>query len=163
MFKVQAALHAVMARRRLANRFGDYPAFINRWKRALFAGKRGARLNAVDAHKRIQLPRKPPSFAGNRLHLVANFRIIWRFVAPDDLGIDTNKPARPTLRDVVIPHRLACRSPSHIRCRQFFPSKSFNTTLSSIVSARRRFCFAFSSSRDLGRWVSETFIPPYLA
>jgi len=57
----------------------------------------------------------------------------------------------------------ACCSPSHIRCRQLFPNKSFNTTLSNIVSARRRFSLAFSSSRVLRRWVSEMFMPPYLA
>ena len=56
-------------------------------------------------------------------------------VAPDGLRIDTDKPARTTLRDIVIAHRIECCSPSHIRCRQLFPSKSFNTTLSSIVTS----------------------------
>jgi hypothetical protein len=54
---------------------------------------------------------KPPPFAGNRLHLFANFWIIRRLIAPDGLGIDTDKPARTTLRDIMIPHRLACCSP----------------------------------------------------
>jgi len=104
---------------------------------------------------------KPAAFVSNRLHLFAHFRIIWRVVAPDGLGIDTNKPARPTLRDVMIPHRLACRSPSHIRCRQFFPSKSFNTTLSNIVSANKRFNLAFSSVTARNFAASDTSMPPY--
>ena len=35
---------------------------------------------------------EPPSLAGNRLHLFANFRIIRRSIAPDGLGVDTRCP-----------------------------------------------------------------------
>jgi hypothetical protein len=45
---------------------------------------------------------EPTPHSGNRLHLFANFWIIRRFVAPDSLGIDTNKPARSALRDIMI-------------------------------------------------------------
>ena len=75
----------------------------------------------------------------------------------------TQCTAGPALRDIMIPHCLACCSPSHIRCRQVFPSKSFRTTLSSMVSASRRFSFEFSSSRNFRRWVLDTFMPSYLA
>lgn len=98
---------------------------------------------------------EPTPFAGNRLHLFANFRIVRRMITPNSLWIDTDRPARPALRDIMIPHCLACRSPSHIRCLQFFLSKSFRTTLSSIVSAKRRFSLAFSSSSDLRRWCQK--------
>jgi len=69
-------------------------------------------------------------------------------ISPNSLWIDTDQPARTALREMVIPHCLARSSPSHIRCRQFFPSKSFNTTLSSIVSASRRFSFLFFDHPD---------------
>jgi hypothetical protein len=81
---------------------------------------------------------KPQPLAGTRQHLAANFRTIWRLVAPDSFGIDTNKLARPASQDVIIQHSLARSSPSHIWCSQFFPGKSFGTTLSSIVSANGR-------------------------
>ena len=106
---------------------------------------------------------EPPSLAGNRPHLFANFKTIWRFVAPDGLGIDTNKFARSALRDVMFQHRLASSSPSQIWCRQFLPSKFLRTILLSIVSVNRRFRWTFSFSSDLRRCVSETFILPYLA
>lgn len=73
-------------------------------------------------------------------------RAAGRMIAPVGLGVDTDKPARPTLRDIMIQHCLACCSPSNIRCRQFFPSKFFGTTLSNIVSASRRFGLPFSPS-----------------
>ena len=106
---------------------------------------------------------EPTPHSANRLHLFANFWIVRRFVAPDGLGIDTNKPARPALRDVVIPHRRACCGLWRIRCRQVFPGKSFRTTLSNMVSAKRGVSFEVSSPSDLRRWVSDTFLPPYLA
>ena len=106
---------------------------------------------------------EPTPHSANRLHLFVNFRIIWRFVAPDGLRIDTNKPAPPALRDVVIPHRRACCGLWRIRCRQVFASRFFRTTLSNMVSTSRHFSFEFSSSSDLRRWVSDTFMPPYLA
>jgi len=68
---------------------------------------------ALQQHADPAITKSAP-LAGNRLHLFANFRIIRRPITPDGLGIDTNKPARPTLRDIMIPHCLACRSPSHI-------------------------------------------------
>ena len=40
---------------------------------------------------------EPTPLAGNRLHLFANFWIIRRLIAPDGLGIDTDKPARSAL------------------------------------------------------------------
>ena len=45
------------------------------------------------------------------------------------------------------------------KTRQFFLRKSFSTTLSSMVSASRRFSLAFPSSSDLSRWVAETLKP----
>ena len=84
--------------------------------------------------------------SGNRLHLFANFWIVRRPITPDGLGIDTDKPVLTALRDVVIPHCRACCGLWRIRCRQVFPGKSFRTTLSSMVSASRRFSFEFSSS-----------------
>ena len=65
------------------------------------------------------------------------------------LAVDADKPVCTTVRDIMIPHCRACRSPSRVRRRQFFPSRSFRTTLSNMVSARRRFSFAFLSSSDL--------------
>jgi hypothetical protein len=91
---------------------------------------------------------EPAPQSGNRLHLFANFWIVQRPITPDGLGIDTDKPVLTALRDVLIPHCRACCGLSHIRCRQVFPGKSFRTTLSSMVSASRRFSFEFSSSRD---------------
>jgi hypothetical protein len=38
---------------------------------------------------------EPTPLAGNLHHLVANFWIVWQLIAPDGLGIDTDKPARP--------------------------------------------------------------------
>ena len=40
---------------------------------------------------------EPTPLTGNRLHLFANFWIIRRLIAPDGLGIDTDKPARSAL------------------------------------------------------------------
>ena len=98
---------------------------------------------------------EPTPHSGNRLHLFAKFCIVQRPITPDGLKINTDKPARTALRDIMIPHCLASCSPSHIRCRQFFPSKSFRTTLSNMVSASRRLSFEFSFSRDFRRWASD--------
>lgn len=46
------------------------------------------------------------------------------------------------------------------RC-QFFPSRSFGTTLSNIVYASKRFSLAFSSVIARSFAASDTFIPPY--
>jgi hypothetical protein len=45
----------------------------------------------------IRRSAEPSPFVGNRLHLFANFRIVRRVMAPDGLGVDTDKPARPAL------------------------------------------------------------------
>src|SRR5690606_19320983 len=105
---------------------------------------------------------EPAPLPGDVLHLLADLGAVRRACAPDRLGIDTDKPAGPALRDIVIPHRpQRCLSPLGQR-RQFFPSRSFRTTLSSIVSASRRFSLAFSSSSAFSLAASDTSMPPYL-
>jgi transposase len=106
---------------------------------------------------------KLPTLAENCCHLFADLRIIWWFVAPDSLGIETNKPARSALQGIMNPHGLTCCCPWHIRCCQFFLSRFFRTTLSNMVSAKRRFSLAVLSSSDLKWWASETSTPRYLA
>lgn len=119
---------------------------------------------------------EPAPLSGDVLHLLADLGArhwartngafngsLRRAFAPDRPGIDTDKPAGPALRDIVIPHcPERCLSPLGQR-RQFFPSRSFRTTLSSIVSASRRLSLAFSSSSAFSLAASETSMPPYLA
>src|SRR5690606_14644193 len=73
-----------------------------------------------------------------------------------------DKLAGPTLRDIVIPHRHERRLSPPGQCRQFFPSRSFSTTLSSMVLANRRLGLAFSSPRAFSLSASDTSMPPYL-
>tara|TARA_R110002153_G_scaffold133205_1_gene282209 strand:- start:88 stop:465 length:378 start_codon:yes stop_codon:yes gene_type:complete len=106
---------------------------------------------------------EPAPLASDLLHLLADLGTDLRAFSPDSLGIDTDQPAGPALRDVMIPHHPERRiSPLH-QCRQLFPSKSFKTTLSSMVSASSRLSLAFSSSRAFSLAASETYMPPYLA
>ncbi len=117
---------------------------------------------------------EPAPLSGDLLHLLADFGAVRRAFAPGCLWVDTDKPAGPALRDAVIPHRPErCRAPLGQR-RQFFPRRSFRTTLSSIVSASSRFSLAFSFGAALGlmapaphssafsRAASDTSMPPYL-
>ena len=100
---------------------------------------------------------------GDLVHLLTDFRVIGRSLAPHRLRIDTDQDAGPALRDRMILHRPQhCIPPLHRR-RQGFPSRSFSTTLSSIASASRRLSFAFSSSSCFSRFASDRSIPPYLA
>ncbi|EIE50286.1 hypothetical protein AL037_20820 [Salipiger aestuarii] len=80
---------------------------------------------------------EPAPLGGDLRHLLADICAVRRAVSPDCLGIDTNQPARPALRDVVIPHHPERRISPLDQCRQFFPSRFFNTTLSSMVSAKQ--------------------------
>ena len=60
---------------------------------------------------------EPAAFVGNGLHLLADLRIVRRTITPNGFGVDTDKTAGPTLRDVMLSHRLKrCRSPLS-RCR----------------------------------------------
>src|SRR6056297_1924396 len=104
---------------------------------------------------------EPAALGRDGFHLLAYLRVIRRAFTLDRLWIDTDKSASPALRDVMIPHRPErCLSPLN-RCRQFFPSRSFRTALSSIVSASRRLSRAFSSSIALSFATSETSMPPF--
>src|SRR6056297_658214 len=106
---------------------------------------------------------KPASARSNLTHCFVDVRTVRWALPSHSLRIDTDQSAGPALRDSVIPHRLErCVPPLH-RCRQGFPSKSFSTTLSSIVSASKRFSFVFSSSSCLSRRASDNSMPPYLA
>src|SRR6056297_72630 len=99
---------------------------------------------------------------GDLVHFQTDIRIFGRPLAPHRLRIDTDQDAGPALRDRMILHRPQhCVPPLHRR-RQGFPSKSFSTTLSSMVSASKRFNLAFSSSSCLSRLASDNSIPPYL-
>jgi len=104
---------------------------------------------------------KPAALGRDGLHLLAYLRVVRRAFAPDRFWVDTDKSTGPTLRDTVIPHRPERGLSPLIRRRQLFPSKSFRTTLSSIVSASRRLSLAFSSSNDLSFATSDTSMPPY--
>jgi len=76
---------------------------------------------------------EPAAFASDLLRLLAGLSMVGRAFAPDRLWVDTDKPAGPALRDVMIPHCIErCLSPL-FRCRQLFPSRSFKTTVA-IVS-----------------------------
>ncbi len=55
---------------------------------------------------------KPTALGCDSFHLLAYLRIVRRTVAPDSFGVDTNEPTRPTLRDIMIPHRPKCSFPS---------------------------------------------------
>ena len=100
---------------------------------------------------------KPTSLVGNLLHLLADLGTVQRAFTPDCLWIDTNQPIRPALRDVMIPHHPERRVSPLRQCRQLFPSRSFKTTLSSMVSANRRLSLASSSSRAFNLAASDTF------
>jgi hypothetical protein len=86
---------------------------------------------------------EPTSLAGDLLHLLADLGAIRRAFTPDSLGIDTDQPAGPALREVVIPHHPERRVSPPRQRRRLFPSRSFKTTLSSMVSANRRLSLAF--------------------
>ncbi len=106
---------------------------------------------------------EPAPLLGELAHFIADLRVVGRPFPPHRLRIDTDQNAGPALREIMIPHRLQGRVPPLLRCRQGFPSKSFNTTLSSIVSAKSRLSLAFSSSSCFSRLASDNSIPPYLA
>jgi len=49
---------------------------------------------------------EPTPLAGDLLHLLACLSAVRRAFTPDCLWVDTNKPAGPTLRDFMVPHRF---------------------------------------------------------
>jgi len=55
---------------------------------------------------------KPTPLGRDLLHLLTDVRIVGQTVAPDSLRVDTNKPARTTLRDIMISQRSERRIPS---------------------------------------------------
>jgi 3-hydroxybutyryl-CoA dehydrogenase len=112
----------------------------------------------------IRVMKEVPGHVANRLQAA-----VWREAIHLVLSgvasvgdVDKAMSAGPGLRDVMIPQRSErCLSPL-IRRRQLFPSRSFSTTLPSIVSANRRLSLAFSSSSAFSLAASDTSMPPYL-
>ena len=105
---------------------------------------------------------EPAAFASDLLHLLADPGMVKRAFAPDRLWIDADKPADLAMRDIMIPHCIGrCLSPL-FRCRQLSSGKSFESTLSSIISASSRFSLAFLSSSAFSRAASDISMPPYL-
>jgi len=85
--------------------------------------------------------------------------MIRQAFAPHRFRIDTNQAAGPALRDLMIPHRLERHPPPLFGCRHRLPGRSFNTALSSMVSAKSRLILPFLSSRLFGRLASDTSMP----
>ena len=61
------------------------------------------------------------ALARDPLHRFADLRMVRRAFAPNRLGIDTDQPARPALRDVMIPHRPQRRITPRARAAGSFP------------------------------------------
>ena len=72
--------------------------------------------------------------------------MVWRAFTPDRLGIDTNQHAGPALGDLKTSQHFEHSITPLAWRRQAFPSRSFRMTLSSILSASKRFSLPFSSS-----------------
>ncbi len=86
----------------------------------------------------------------------------WRTFAPDRLGIDAHQHAGPALGDCIASQHLEHCIPPLAWRRQAFPSRYVRMTLSSMLSASKRFSFPFSSSSWRSRRASDTSMPPYL-
>lgn len=106
---------------------------------------------------------EPTTLPSDLLHFLADSWAVRRVFAPDRLGIDTDQLASPALRDFVIPHCLERRLAPPGQCRQFCPGRYSKGTLSSIVSAGRRFSLALSFSSAFSLVASDTAMQPYLA
>ena len=78
------------------------------------------------------------------------------FAHADDL-------ARPPLAHVERSTQVSASLSLGSRRHHFFASRSFSAALSSMASANSFFGLAFSLSRPLRRFASETSSPPYLA
>ena len=77
------------------------------------------------------------------------------------LAIGIDDTARPPLAHPVAGLEMSYSFPHGGGRQNFFASRSFNATLSSIVSASSRLSFAFSLSSSLSRRASDTSSPPY--
>jgi len=55
---------------------------------------------------------KPAAFMRDSFHLLADFWIVRQAITPDSFGVNTNKAAGSTLRDIMVPHcTKRCLSP----------------------------------------------------
>src|SRR3954466_4825488 len=71
--------------------------------------------------------------------------------------------ARPPLAHLEPGPKVSDRLAPRGRRQNFFESRSFSATLSSIASAKSFFSFVFSSSSAFSRRASDTSMPPYFA
>src|SRR3546814_256710 len=87
-------------------------------------------------------------------------------VASHTLGVLQGRPvqpgqaAGPTPTQAVARHHMAHGPAFHVGHQKFFVARSFSAALSSRLSARRRFSFAFSASSVRSRCASDTVMPP---
>src|SRR4029453_13444680 len=96
-----------------------------------------------DAHAPIA---EPAAHGGDLAHLLADLTMVGGTFSPDRLGVDADQPARPALRDLIVPHHTERRVPSLAWRRQTFPNRSFRIALSSTLWARSALGVPFSLS-----------------
>jgi len=89
---------------------------------------------------------KAAALARDLTHGNTDGTMVWRAFAPDRLGIDTNQHAGPALGNLKTSQHFEHSITPLAWRRQAFPSRSFRMTLSSILSASKRFSLPFSSS-----------------
>src|SRR6267154_3210774 len=107
---------------------------------------------------------EPPPLLGQGLQPLAKFAVILPPGLVAHAGpIAVDHPARPPLAHLIGLLQISRSLPMRGGRHHFFPSRSFNATLSSMASASIRFSLAFSSSNAFSRRASDTSRPPYLA
>src|SRR5690606_32573654 len=105
---------------------------------------------------------EPPTLGGQLAQLLTKRGIIVPGgTVTHALAIGIDDTARPPLAHPMTGLEMSDSFPLGGGRQNFFARRSFNATLSSIVSASSRLSFAFSLSSSLSRRASETSSPPY--
>src|SRR6267154_1864219 len=149
--------HGPLAPAALAN---HQPLLAIQTLNALFVGRM-----ALAPQQHMQPPiAEPPPLLGQGLQPLAKFAVIRPPGLVAHAGpIAVNHPARPPLAHLIGLLQISRSLPMRGGRHHFFPSRSFNATLSSMASASIRFSLAFSSSSAFNRRASDTSSPPNLA